>query len=787
MAISITNLCFGQYIISGKITSAENHTAITSAIVTLFQEDRLLTTTISNEEGIFTLAKIKTQGEYRITVEHVSLETNTVIIEVRNKISTVELQLKNRQHFLETLEVKSLKASNIAPFAKTNLTKEYIQKNNFGQDLPYILNQTPSAVINSDAGNGIGYTGIRIRGSDATRINVTINGIPYNDAESQGTYFVDLPDIASSVNSIQIQRGVGSSSNGAGAFGATIHLSTNEFNDKPYAELNNSYGSFNSWKNTVKAGTGLINDHFTVDTRISRISSDGYIDRASSNLKSLYFSTAYINKKSTLRFNYFGGTEKTYQAWNGVAENMLQTDRTMNSVGTEKPGEPYDNETDNYKQEHFQLFFNQAINTNLSFNTGIFLIKGKGYYEQYKADQAFADYGLNDPIINGSPLTNTDLIRQLWLDNDFFGQIFSLEYKKPTNQLTFGGGWNRYNGNHFGEVIWANAGIPKNYRWYQLDANKTDINFYTKWELTLNKQFNLYADVQYRNVDYTINGFRDNPTVRIDRPFNFINPKAGITYKHKNMKAFFSYSLGNKEPNRDDFEAGKTLQPKHETLHDFEAGYEHSGASYTWGFTSYYMLYRNQLILTGQINDVGAYTRVNVSNSYRMGVELQGNTAITSWLNASANIAFSKNKISDFDEYFDDYDNGGQVKSKHKNATIAFSPATVGSTTINFIPMKNSSISFTSKYVSRQYLDNTGDPKRSLNPYFVQDIRAGYVFKKMLFKECSITASVNNVFNKKYEANGYTYSYISGGTTTTENFYFPMATTNYIVAINIKL
>ena len=540
MAIFVANLCLAQYSIIGKITTIENHTAIASATLTLFREGRSVMTTISDEEGDFSFSNIKTKGEYRITAEHVSKESRSFIFTIKEKKSVVDIQLKNKQHYLETLEIKSLRVSDKAPFAKTNLAKEDIAANNFGQDLPYLLNQTPGAVINSDAGNGIGYTGIRIRGSDATRINVTINGIPYNDAESQGVYFVDMPDIASSVNSIQIQRGVGSSSNGAGAFGATIHLSTNEFIEKPYAEINNSYGSFNSWKNTVKAGTGLINDHFTIDTRISRISSDGYIDRASSNLKSLYFSTACINKKSTLRFNYFGGTEKTYQAWNGVPENMLPTNRTMNSAGTEKPGDPYDNETDNYKQEHFQLFFNQAIHTDLSFNTGIFLIKGKGYYEQYKADQDFAVYGLNDPIINGSPITNTDLIRQLWLDNDFFGQIFSLEYKKPTNQLTFGGGWNRYNGNHFGEVIWANAGIPKNYRWYQLNANKTDLNFYTKWEHTLGKQFNVYADVQYRNVDYNINGFKANPTVRIKRSFNFINPKVGI---HTIIKASGHFSV----------------------------------------------------------------------------------------------------------------------------------------------------------------------------------------------------------------------------------------------------
>lgn len=787
ICLLVVSLSFSQYTISGKITSSENNSAISAALLTLSFQDRMMMTTVSDEEGKFSFKRIKNKGEYKISVEHVSMETYTMYVEVSENMLMLDFQLKNKQHFLETLEIKSLKASDKAPFAKTNLTKEDIAKNNFGQDLPFILGQTPGSVVNSDAGNGIGYTGIRIRGSDATRINVTINGIPYNDAESQGTFFVDLPDVASSVNSIQVQRGVGSSSNGAGAFGATIHLSTNEYNDKPYAELNNTYGSFNSWKNTIKAGTGLLNNHFTVDTRISRISSDGYIDRASSDLKSLYFSTAYFNKKSTLRFNYIAGTEKTYQAWYGVAENMLVDKRTTNIAGTEKPGAPYDNETDNYKQEHFQLFFNHSFSNYLSFNTGLFLTKGKGYYEQYKAGQDYANYGLQYPIINNDTITNTDLIRQLWLDNSFFGQIFSLEYKKAKNTITFGGGWNRYNGNHFGEIIWAEKYISNKYRWYQLKAFKTDINAYTKWEHFVNNNWNIYADIQFRNVSYSINGFRNNPTVRIDRPFQFINPKGGVSYNNKNIKAFISYSLANKEPNRDDFEAGKTQQPKPETLHDFEVGYEQRSSSFTWAVNGYYMLYKNQLILTGQINDVGAYTRTNVGTSYRMGIELQANTTINAWMNIMGNLSFSKNKITGFDEFIDDYDNGGQLKQNHRNTTIAFSPSTVGGATINIIPTKNFSISLISKYVSKQFLDNTENENRSIKPFYIQDIRATYLLKKIVFKECNLSISVNNVFNKKYEANGYTFSYVAGGNTTTENYFFPMAGSNAMFSVNVKL
>lgn len=588
-----------------------------------------------------------------------------------------------------------------------------------------------------------------------------------------------MPDIASSVSSIQIQRGVGTSSNGAGAFGASLNLSTNEFNENAYGQINNSYGSFNSLKNTVKAGTGLIDKHFTVDARLSHISSDGYIDRAFTDMKSLYFSTAYISNKSTVRFNFISGMEKTYQAWYGVPESKLLTDRTYNSAGTERAGEPYANETDNYIQDHYQLFFNHSFNDYLSFNTALFLSKGRGYYEQYKgtagssSGTSFATYGLPSPIFGNDTITNTDLVRQLWLDNNFYGQIFSLQYKKNNNNLTVGGGWNRYNGKHFGNIIWAEVGIPKDYRWYDLNALKTDVNAYTKWEHSLSRRLQLYADIQYRKVHYAMNGFRNNPAVFVTRDFNFINPKAGITYSYNGLQAFISYALGNKEPNRDDFEAGKARQPKHETLHDFELGAEKRTTYCSYGATGYYMLYKNQLILTGQINDVGAYTRVNVHNSYRMGIELQGKARFADWINAGANLTISKNKIKRSDEYLDDYDNGGQILINHKNTDISFSPSVISGITVNLVPIKNGEISFLSKYVSRQYLDNTQDVSRSLQPYFVQDIRLTYTVKNKLFKEYSFIAAVYNVFNKKYEPNGYTFSYIYGGKTTTENYYFP--------------
>ncbi|HVE61841.1 MAG TPA: TonB-dependent receptor, partial [Chitinophagaceae bacterium] len=682
---------------------------------------------------------------------------------------------------------KSVRASASSPFAKTNIGKEEIEKQNLGQDLPFILNQTPSVVISSDAGNGFGYTGIRIRGSDATRINVTLNGVPFNDPESGGTFFVDLPDFLSSVNSIQIQRGVGTSSNGAGAFGASIHLSSNETTKKPFAEFNNSYGSFNSLKNTLKLGSGLIGRHYTTDFRLSHISSDGYIDRATSDLRSYYFSIAYLANKTDLRFNIFSGKEKTYQAWYGVSEIDLKNNRTVNYAGIEKPGEPYDNETDNYKQDHCQLFFNQRVKPGLTFNTGLFYIKGKGYYEQYKADEKYEDYGLADQMNGTQAITNSDLVRQLWLNNDYYGNIFSLQYLAGKTQLNVGGSVAKYDGKHYGEVIWAKNGLSKESgRWYDNIAEKTDANIYAKWQQHLSKAFQIFTDVQWRGVRHTINGFKDNPQLELNKKYNFFNPKLGMSYSNNGLFAFISYAIANKEPIRNDFEASLLELPKPEHLHDIEIGIEYKSKKYSVGANFYYMKYKNQLVLTGKINDVGAYTRTNIDNSYRTGVELQAGLSLTGWLKIAGNLALSRNRIKDFTEYIDDYDNGGQQTKTYDETTISFSPDLVGAGTLNIIPFKNFTLNLVGKYVSKQYLDNTGNNNRKLNPFYTQDLRAAYNFSKKRLKNASIIAQINNIFNKEYEPNGYTFSYSLNNQLTTENFYFPMAGTNWMVGVNLK-
>ncbi len=766
-----------QYQINGKVVDVQTNEPVAFATIKCNN-----ITVAANEKGVFILGKFLAKGRYKVVATSVGYKNSEESVDVKNRNIDIVIQLEKAETKLQELEVKSIRASNNAPFTKTNLGKAEIASLNMGQDIPYVLNQTPSVVINSDAGNGVGYTGITIRGTDATRINVTMNGIPFNDAESQGSYFVDLPDFTSSVNSIQVQRGVGTSGNGTGAFGATINLSTNELYEKAYAEINNSFGSFNTWKNTVKAGTGLINGHFTVDARLSQIKSDGYVDRAKTNLQSFYLSTAYINKKSSLRLNVISGKEKTYQAWNGIDSATLATNPTYNVSGTDKPGTPYDNETDNYKQTHYQLFYNRTINNNLSFNVATFYTKGLGYYENYKGNKAYSDYGLT-----GSTDT-ADLINQQWLDNDFYGGIFSVQYKKNKNIVTVGGSLTDYKGKHYGQVIWAaRGGFEPNQRYYDVDAQKYERSFYAKLQHSISNSFSIFADVQYRFVEHNMQGFKANPTLYVNRKFNFINPKFGVTYKKKDWQTYFSYAMANKEPNRDDFEAGKTYQPKAEQLHDFELGVETKKKHYSFGATVYYMLYKDQLVLTGKISDVGSYTRTNVDNSYRAGLELQGSYVFTKWLNFNGNITFSQNKIKSFSEFADDYDNGGQVEIKHTNTDITLSPNVVSSHQLNFIVTKNIDISLIGKYVGKQYLDNTQNEGRKLSDYYTQNVKASIKIDNKIFKETLLMLSVNNIFNRQYQANGYTYSYVYGGTFTTENYYFSMAKTNFMIALNIKL
>jgi iron complex outermembrane recepter protein len=764
-----------------------------------------------------TTAATATQTEaYHIRVSNVGYRPYEATLDLSDPYP-LHIGLQRIDLFMQPIEVKALRAGDRSPFTRTDLNKSQIEKTNLGQDIPFMLNQTPSVVVNSDAGNGVGYTALYIRGTDDSRINMTLNGLPYNDPEEQSLFFVDIPDLASSTNSIQIQRGVGTSSNGAGAFGATINFSTNEFNDKAYGETNNSYGSFNTWKNTVRVGSGLIDDHFTIDARLSRISSDGYIDRATSDLKSLYFSTAYYSKKSSLRFNIIYGNEKTYQAWNGIPEQKLdgnpaaldqhyQSNLALGSLYFNPQDSmnlfnsnnrtynyfTYKNQTDNYMQDHYQLFFNHQFTPQLAMNVAGFITRGLGYFEEFH-DQAdsgnakYTAYGLSPYIVGNDTLQSTSLVRQRWLDNFYYGGIFSLQYKKGNSQLTLGGGWDRFNNKHYGKVIWTqNGGFPNDYQYYYEPADKTDFSAYAKIQQQLTPRWTLFADLQYRHIDYQIDGFDDNPSILVHPRYDFWNPKTGITYTHGQWQAYLSWSLASHEPSRADFETGADQQPKPEILNDFELSLQKKNSRYSWGATVYYMVYHDQLALTGQINDVGGYTRSNLPQSYRLGLELEGTARPADWLSADANLTLSRNKVMNYTEYDYNYDNGSQPSTSYKKTDISFSPAVVGAATLNFLPFKNAEFSLLGKWVGKEYLDNAQQETRKLDGYYVQNLRAIYTIKAGAPKEIDLIFQLNNAFGKKYTANGYTYNYIYGGQRLTDNFLFPMAGTNFMFAVNIK-
>lgn len=707
---------------------------------------------------------------------------------------------RNTAKELMPVEIRGIRVNNKAPYAITNLDSQAIETSNGVQDIPYLLNQTPSVTITSDAGAGVGYTGIRIRGTDASRINFTMNGIPVNDAESQAAIFVDFPDILGSTNSIQIQRGVGSSTNGSGAFGGSVNMSNITQPGKPYASISSAIGSYNTLKNSIKAGTGKLKGGFQFDLRLSKISSDGYIDRSSSDLKSLQFIAGWTSKdeKTSLKFNLLTGKEKTGQAWNGVPEDSLTTNRQYNGLGLMENGQYYKDQTDNYQQDYYQLFFNHQFNPYWSANIALFLTRGKGFYNEYRMGEAFSDYH-RKPFITakGDTFQTTNLTRQLWLDNYFYGATYALNYKKNKTKINIGGSLNRYDGKHYGFVTWADYGFPADYRWYNLTAHKNDYSVYTKWQQQLGYQLYLFGDVQYRHIDYQMNGFRNNPGLQPDVHYNFINPKIGLSYirshAHNNMsKMYASLAIAHKEPNRDDFEASEKELPSPEVLYDAEIGYEYHAQKWQMGLTGYYMYYHNQLILTGKINDVGTYTRQNVPASYRAGLEGTASYEPISMLTFNANATLSENKISNFHEFIDNYDEGGQKENTYSSTDIAFSPNFIAYGAASIEPFegkwKNQHlfIDVIGKYISRQFLDNTSNKQRSINPYSIANLRFRYSVATNLFKELGLSLSLNNIFNKKYESNGYTFSYYAAGELTTENYYFPQAGTNFILGLQIN-
>lgn len=667
-----------------------------------------------------------------------------------------------RVNELEEVLVSAIRSTQKTPVSFSNVKKEELSSRNLGQDIPILLNFLPSVVTTSDAGNGIGYTGIRVRGSDATRVNVTINGIPYNDSESQGTFWVNMPDFASSVESVQLQRGVGTSTNGAGAFGASLNLATDHYSKESQGEISSSVGSFGTYKNTLKFSTGLLNNNFEMAGRISSINSQGYIDRASSDLKSYFLQGTYVGKSTLIKGLIFGGKEKTYQAWYGVDAHTLVNDRTYNFAGlyTDDDGNIrfYDNQTDNYQQHHFQLHWNEKYSDRWSSNVAAHYTKGNGYYEEYAEDQLFSDYGLQ----TGSSAETTDLVRRKWLDNDFFGLTSSANYKGDKTEFTFGGSWNKYLGDHYGQVIWTKetTSTPLRKKYYDNTATKIDGTTYLKVNYQMFTDWNFFADLQYRRVQYQAEAIQPLP---LNDVFSFLNPKAGVTYTPNSSNAiYFSYARANREPNRTDYENGT---PKPERMDDYELGWRFQKSKIKWNANLYWMNYGNQLTLTGELDEVGNPIRRNTENSYRMGLEMEMSCKVFKSVYYQGNITFSRNTIK------------GEAGQEDKQ--IAFSPSVVAGNVITFHPYKPIKISWLQKYVGEQYLNNSETAEARLGSYVTHDLNISCEFApKKVFRSVALSALANNIFDKKYVSNGVDYG---GGAI----YYYPQAGFNFLAGLTL--
>jgi iron complex outermembrane receptor protein len=677
-------------------------------------------------------------------------------------------------NLLDEVLVSAVRVTTKTPVTFSNVSKEELAKRNLGQDIPILLNYLPSVVTTSEAGNGVGYTGIRVRGSDATRVNVTINGIPYNDSESQGTFWVNMPDFASSVESLQLQRGVGTSTNGAGAFGASLNMLTDSYSDSASGEISNSIGSFNTQKHTVKFSTGLMNDHFEIAGRLSALKSDGYVDRASSDLKSYFLQGTYVGKKTLIKALAFGGKEKTYQAWYGLDAATMESHRTFNYAGmfTDESGNTrfYDNQTDNYQQDHYQLHWNEKIAANWSTNLAFHYTKGKGYYEEYQEDQAFSDYGLA-PIAVAPTVNITDLVRQKWLDNNFYGTTFSANYKAEKLDVILGGGWNKYEGDHFHKVIWARFASQSELgdHYYDDFSKKTDGNVFVKANYQLLDNLSFYGDLQVRNVHYKA----DTPEAGlVNDNLNFFNPKVGLNYEFNGKNILYaSYAKANREPNRTDYENGS---PKPERLNDFEIGWRHGSEKVKFNANAYYMGYKDQLVLTGELDNVGSPIRKNSGDSYRLGVEVDAVFQISKQFIMAPNFTISSNKNVDFVS-----DVSGALTNLG-DTNIAYSPNFIAGNMLTFSPIPAFKISLLSKYVSEQYMNNIEDAGGKLKDYFVNDFNASYeIATTSIFKSIAINLLANNIFNVDYVSNGADYG---GGYV----YYYPQAGANFLAGLTLK-
>ncbi|QIA09255.1 TonB-dependent receptor [Draconibacterium halophilum] len=797
-------IAFGQINLTGVVKGDGERLAGASVVI-----EKSFYGVSTNANGSFEFKNLE-PGDYTLQVSFIGFEPQKIDLPLSGS-KNIEVNLEPNVVMTDEVLISATRAGSKTPVAYSNVSRDEIASRNMGQDIPFLLNLTPSFVTTSDAGAGVGYTNFRVRGTDLNRINVSVNGIPLNDAESHGTWFVDQPDMASSLENVQIQRGVGTSTNGAAAFGASINLQTNSLNKDAYGTYKTAAGTFNTFKNTLSVGTGLINDHFTVDVRLSKVTSDGFIDRASSDLKSFFVSGGYYSENTILKLNIFSGYEETYQAWYGVptvrlnndtegmqryADHWLMTqgevDHMMASDSRTYNYYTYDNQVDHYVQDHYQLHFSHKLSDDLNFNTSLHYTYGRGYYENYNADEDLADYLLPNIEIGTEVIETTDLINRKWLDNDFYGITFSMDYTKGLNNLILGGGYNVYDGRHLGNVIWAQylGEADYNHEWYRGTGLKKDFNFYAKYNVQVAEKLNLFADLQYRRIDYTIEGIDDDlRNLDQDHDFNFFNPKLGVFYQlANNQDLYLSFAVANREPNRTafvDYPEGNE-PPVHETLHDWELGYNYASSKLSFGANFYFMNYKDQLVVTGQINDVGSAIMVNVDESYRTGIELQAGVQIANDFQWNGNTTLSINKIKDFTEYVDNWDTGEQDAISLGTTDLAFSPNFIAKSQFVYAPGENFSIAFISQYVGDQYIDNTSSDDRMLDAYFINNLKVDYTFPTNLFDEITLHFMANNIFDDKYETNAWVYPYLLGGERYKMDGYYPQAGAHFMFGVDFK-
>lgn len=739
--------------------------------------------TVSDLDGNYQLKLPK--GNYIVVFSYGNEKTINVEL---NKNQTLNVDLTNAQNALDEVFISSIRVDADSPVTHSNLSHKELEERNLGQDIPILMKYMPSVVTTSDAGSGVGYTGIRVRGSDATRVNVTINGVPLNDSESQATVFVDLGDFTSSIQNLQLQRGVGSSTNGAGAFGASLNILTDNHSEKASAEITNTYGSFNTHKHHIAFNTGLLDKHWTFSGQASLLKSDGYRDRSFSDLKSYFLQSTYHNKNTLIKALGFGGSEQTYQAYYGISPEKLKSNRRFNPAGmfTDSTGTAqfYDNQTDNYKQDNFQLLWNQKYNAHWSSNLTLHYTYGRGYYESFREDADLQDYGLPNFEADGEEVTTSDLVSQKWLSNHFYGTVFNLTYKEKKVKAILGGGLNKYLGDHYGDVIYARFAKNNNplSHYYDNRGTKTDFNIYGKVTVAVTNKLSAFGDLQLRSVHYSTDGKLDEGQVfAVDDNFSFFNPKAGLTYQlNQKNQFYFSFARANREPSRDDYKSNsldgnsEKSYPKAEKLNDFELGWRYKTPKFQMSSNVYYMGYQDQLVLTGDINDVGAFVRKNSGKSYRLGLEIDADITVTKNFSIRPNIALSRNKNQDFVSTVD-----GDLK-KFGATDISFSPNIIAGNMLRYEPIPYLQLNFLTKFVGEQYLSNTEAKASKLDSYLVNGLNVQYTWKKSpLFKEVVFTGLVNNIFDEKYVSNGY-YSPAYGPS------YYPMAGINFLTGIKLK-